>query len=388
MRSSRVVWGLSPRERGNLRVPGLVVIPLGSIPARAGEPATPARSRRCRRVYPRASGGTAASVTAWWSRQGLSPRERGNHPRGVPGNVPGGSIPARAGEPTPSPWRRRTAWVYPRASGGTFLVAPLAMLASGLSPRERGNRGEPRPIGIAEGSIPARAGEPNKCELSRDVGRSIPARAGEPLALPAAHGWTRVYPRASGGTFLVAPLAMLASGLSPRERGNRGEPRPIGIAEGSIPARAGEPNKCELSRDVGRSIPARAGEPLALPAAHGWTRVYPRASGGTECFRDPEQLCQGLSPRERGNLRAQLVPAGDRRSIPARAGEPTDEWAINPLLRVYPRASGGTCVLPPRLSMALGLSPRERGNQDLAQQGSPVGRSIPARAGEPHRPGC
>ena len=113
-----------------------------------------------------------------------------------------------------------------------------------------------------------------------------------------------------------------------------------------------------------RSIPARAGEPSDRPA--------------------DRAVMHGLSPRERGN-RTDRLPRE---------------------VRVYPRASGGTSLhlraamnlhagLSPRergnlgptvrpTAACQGLSPRERGNLRSAKTNSTRRRgSIPARAGEP-----
>ena len=113
--------------------------------------------------------------------------------------------------------------VYPRACGGTVAIPPGAELKSGLSPRVRGN---PSPMLAFEcllGSIPARAGEP----------------AGE---WPGTYKST-VYPRACGGTIIAAPDLLAALGLSPRVRGNHVSIRVFSVYRGSIPARAGEPDR-------------------------------------------------------------------------------------------------------------------------------------------------
>ena len=74
-------------------------------------------------------------------------------------------------------------------------------------------------------------------------------------------GAVRVYPRACGGTLAIEAAVTSGDGLSPRVRGNPGQPVDGGIAGGSIPA--------------------RAGEPWAPGAAASGIRVYPRACGGT-----------------------------------------------------------------------------------------------------------
>ena len=50
--------GLSPRRRGNHRLPGVYYRRQGPIPAQAGEPVPRFLRSRCARAYPRAGGGT------------------------------------------------------------------------------------------------------------------------------------------------------------------------------------------------------------------------------------------------------------------------------------------------------------------------------------------
>ena len=196
--------------------------PVGSIPARAGEPRVSLTPRSPLTVYPRACGGTRHHTERLGCCTGLSPRVRGNHShewRDVSGR---GSIPARAGEPTWLHPRRSRAKVYPRACGGTASIGSSISTSIGLSPRVRGNRSLPRNHVL----------------------------------------FYAVYPRACGGTTGALWMPMQATGLSPRVRGNR--PR------------------CRYQNPSLRSIPARAGEPLpAAPDADASEWVYPRACGGT-----------------------------------------------------------------------------------------------------------
>ena len=216
---------------------------------------------RLRRVYPRASGGTAVQRPHDVGAHGLSPRERGNRPTSVVARPISGSIPARAGEPAAARSRPLPLTVYPRASGGTESIAAAALPKVGLSPRERGN-----PLDLADASV--------------DAG-SIPARAGEPPGRCRC-GWSRtVYPRASGGTSGAQYQTGSGSGLSPRERGN--------------------PLRLAAARPTERSIPARAGEPLPQGERVHVIPVYPRASGGTRPMCSCSLSVTGLSPRERGN---------------------------------------------------------------------------------------
>ena len=88
--------GLSPRVRGNRRIP---------------------RRGQCypSRVYPRVCGGTGSadrSDRRWW---GLSPRVRGNRSAGRCPHIRRGSMRV----PRPDPRQRAIEWVYPRVCGGT-----------------------------------------------------------------------------------------------------------------------------------------------------------------------------------------------------------------------------------------------------------------------------
>ena len=98
-------------------------VPVGSIPAGAGEPLMHQSAIRSRKVYPRWRGGTAYGDVGAAADTGLSPLARGNL-LGVAGfTIFSRSIPAGAGEPcTP---KGASSWVpvYPRWRGGTASAA-------------------------------------------------------------------------------------------------------------------------------------------------------------------------------------------------------------------------------------------------------------------------
>ena len=396
--------GLSPRVRGNLRDRRMGIRRHGSIPACAGEPSatTPTTSRTG--VYPRVCGGTRRWSLGDREHMGLSPRVRGNQRPARQAAGRGGSIPACAGEPCPAAAASSSARVYPRVCGGTPGGAPSSEWAPGLSPRVRGNPLDPVAGRLARGSIPACAGEPPTNSLA--------------MAKP------RVYPRVCGGTPRAPRGNLTFWGLSPRVRGNprRGDVQPA--LAGSIPACAGEPSPerswtrawrvyprvcggtrrgrcvhtvCEglsprvrgnprrprRGRRRGGSIPACAGEPgrPRWPAAGRW--VYPRVCGGTHKGRYKGVSRAGLSPRVRGNRRIAGFGAGGRGSIPACAGEPTPSSVRPALRRVYPRVCGGTNRGVAQRQRVRGLSPRVRGNRRNTLRRALRQRSIPACAGEP-----
>ena len=113
--------GLSPRVRGNRRRAGRGGQGLGSIPACAGEPPCGGVLHSDRPVYPRVCGGTQIPNGPRHTAEGLSPRVRGNRRIPVVSVFPTGSIPACAGEPRTPPTPRLSPKVYPRVCGGTCL---------------------------------------------------------------------------------------------------------------------------------------------------------------------------------------------------------------------------------------------------------------------------
>ena len=232
--------GLSPRVRGN-RYFMLMRRPLrGPIPARAGQPQDYKCLIRIIGAYPRACGATVQQTSVAVGHQGLSPRVRGNPSSSAAVTVVAGPIPARAGQPLPSRWRRRGCWAYPRACGATPWPSPVASMAMGLSPRVRGNHRTHLSMLARWGPIPARAGQPEGVALRlHDIG---------------------AYPRACGATRYCNAISASLPGLSPRVRGN---PQPIP----------------RLDRAV----------------------AYPRACGATAGGHYRSHRPTGLSPRVRGN---------------------------------------------------------------------------------------
>ena len=92
---------------------------------------------------------------------------------------------------------------------------------------------------------------------------------------------------------------------------------------------------------------------------------------------------EGLSPRVRGNPELAVMERGRHRSIPACAGEPAFAFAIPGWRRVYPRVCGGTACRTRARALSRGLSPRVRGNPGRGGRRGGAGGSIPACAGEP-----
>ena len=176
----RILEGLSPRVRGNLRALLLRAPSYRSIPACAGEPHAVHARRVRREVYPRVCGGTPKGAACVLPSAGLSPRVRGNRQRRPVDSRRYGSIPACAGEPRTQADKCSYCRVYPRVCGGTSRILPCNLPVRGLSPRVRGN--------LTCG-----------CSSRYDRG-SIPACAGEPSGVRGMMCGTGVYPRVCGGT--------------------------------------------------------------------------------------------------------------------------------------------------------------------------------------------
>ena len=133
------------------------------------------------------------------------------------------------------------------------------------------------------------------------------------------------------------------------------------------------------------SIPACAGEPTTtVPGSDTW-EVYPRVCGGTRAPGYADCYRTGLSPRVRGNPQLADGVQVNERSIPACAGEPAVWGRSGECFRVYPRVCGGTTPTEMAKVNFRGLSPRVRGNHPRHMRPVRPGGSIPACAGEP---GC
>ena len=180
--------GLSPHERGNLRMSPDSSALSGPIPARAGQPACATRRAKRSRAYPRTSGATEAHQWLTYKRQGLSPHERGNRQADAERLACVGPIPARAGQPSSAAPPRPSTGAYPRTSGATAGSPAVAASYQGLSPHERGNPARANASQLGQGPIPARAGQPRS--------RATPTRT------------TRAYPRTSGATSCTQALGL------------------------------------------------------------------------------------------------------------------------------------------------------------------------------------
>ena len=170
--------GLSPHRRGNPLQEWYYGKAMRSIPAQAGEPKWGGSRRRPERVYPRTGGGTSSRLTEIVDSNGLSPHRRGNRQRTGPRPRRRRSIPAQAGEPPVSVHPADSEEVYPRTGGGTAGAPCSRRYSRGLSPHRRGNLAVAVRRAPARGSIPAQAGEPSPSWPSRSGIRVYPRTGG------------------------------------------------------------------------------------------------------------------------------------------------------------------------------------------------------------------
>ena len=131
------------------------------------------------------------------------------------------------------------------------------------------------------------------------------------------------------------------------------------------------------------SIPAWAGQPGRAAGVGRYAGVYPRVGGATTPEWGFSMALTGLSPRGRGNPGVVGQRVALQGSIPAWAGQPSLPRLVRPQSPVYPRVGGATESTDVVGEGDYGLSPRGRGNQCLGQLFGRLAGSIPAWAGQP-----
>ena len=156
-------------------------------------------------------------------------------------------------------------------------------------------------------------------------------------------------------------ICILLWGSSPRMRGTPRYHRCPGIADGIIPAYAGN------------TIP-----PVSTPAAR---RDHPRVCGEHISRNMTSLLTWGSSPRMRGTLKAYNHGNRNPGIIPAYAGNTTLQSRRPDQHGDHPRVCGEHCVGVHFAFEAAGSSPRMRGTRQLRQLGRQRPRIIPAYAG-------
>ena len=145
--------------------------------------------------------------------------------------------------------------------------------------------------------------------------------------------------------------------------GNRGSGSGLRQSRGLSPRVRGKLDRMQYRREPSGSIPACAGETTVSRRRERVVRVYPRVCGGNGNLQTSRIRAVGLSPRVRGKPgRRQRDSLADR-SIPACAGETTDDYYYDGTPEVYPRVCGGNLSSSISKAQVSGLSPRVRGKR-------------------------
>ena len=156
-------------------------------------------------------------------------------------------------------------------------------------------------------------------------------------------------------------LVRLAVGSSPRARGT---PHPVG------------PRQRRL-----RFIPASAGNTWSASARWSAMSVHPRERGEHPPATIRLARWNGSSPRARGTRRVRNGGEMAPRFIPASAGNTSWQARGASALSVHPRERGEHRWAIRAEQVRPGSSPRARGTHRRADRRHPVGRFIPASAG-------
>ena len=211
--------GSSPLARGTRDDLLTNVTTHGLIPARAGNTPGSCMARRWSRAHPR-SRGEHTHISLYCSGvQGSSPlargtlelvRAHGNH-RGL--------IPARAGNTPKIHSKIHPAGAHPRSRGEHVEQLHGVRLFQGSSPLARGTLAKMRAVAALVGLIPARAGNTSETPTRKRVRGAHPRSRGEhSVVILGCLGVSWLIPARAGNT-LEDPQRALQFGAHPRSRG-------------------------------------------------------------------------------------------------------------------------------------------------------------------------
>ena len=311
------------------------------IPAWAGNTRHLTPRRRATPGHPRVGGEHPAVAVHGFVCSGSSPRGRGTQTAGSRSIVLDRVIPAWAGNTPASDMRPTGSVGHPRVGGEHSHDLNAELSQHGSSPRGRGTHG----------SVPA-------CGRQERV---IPAWAGNTICLCPCQLFPPGHPRVGGEHARVLIATGREVGSSPRGRGTR--------------------NKLLRASEAMRVIPAWAGNTgTALPRAES-PSGHPRVGGEHACGPGVFVNSGGSSPRGRGTLGSNDLIATDRRVIPAWAGNTASRSTSTLLSPGHPRVGGEHENSAEEDDANTGSSPRGRGTPELQQDLAGDRRVIPAWAG-------
>ena len=132
---------------------------------------------------------------------------------------------------------------------------------------------------------------------------------------------------------------------------------------------------------INRFIPAGAGNTSSVGSPRLRQPVYPRWRGEHSDNQHHARAQCGLSPLARGTQCVQILPALEKRFIPAGAGNTIPSAYAPAPPPVYPRWRGEHLTSRARTGSPPGLSPLARGTLERLRRRAPKVRFIPAGAG-------
>ena len=311
-------------------------------------------------------------------------------------------IPARAGN-TPGQQRHgRPRTVHPRSRGKYLGVGHGDQVVVGSSPLAREIRAQDVQADLGRRFIPARAGNTSPWRLGPLVVRFIPARAGNtfvfrkswrphcgssPLAreIPGRSRHVsrllRFIPARAGNT-RPSHWQRPRRPVHPRSRGKYREGvGAAGAPGGSSPLAREILGQLRRRHRLPRFIPARAGNTSPRRPASPPASAHPRSRGKYADAMQASTGTGGSSPLAREILGAISHDHQHDRFIPARAGNTTAPRPSRCPRPVHPRSRGKYVVRTPLPSRTWGSSPLAREIPVDRFRGLPLGRFIPARAG-------
>ena len=117
----------------------------------------------------------------------------------------------------------------------------------------------------------------------------------------------------------------------------------------------------------GRFIPACAGNSISTIRRCQSTAVHPRVCGEQFCIAVIAAGADGSSPRVRGTELHHLLQLGQRRFIPACAGNSLISQVATLISAVHPRVCGEQSITAAQVIQNIGSSPRVRGTASLVE---------------------
>ncbi len=310
---SRIHLGTFLRVRGAACGHAPVALPVGNIPARAGNRPRPRTSRRRGRDHPRACGEQSAATTATERAPGPFPRRAGTRTGVTPPGDPG--------------------WDHPRACGEQHVAGSSARMVAGPSPHLWG-------AAVLEVRRRRRLG-------------TLPVRAGSSRRWPTSLHRRRGHPRACGEQVYGMFGYFWQKEPSPRLRG--------AVAFEPSPHARGAACRRILRQDLLGAIPARAGNRLRPLSTRSTCWEHSRARGASRAVV-PQQVRAGAIP---ARAQSWAVGALRRRSGPSPYARGADF-----LTRIVTRRPYGLPVAP-----GVARTARRDGGPIPARAGSSVLRA-------------